>query len=56
MVQLLTWEWLARDIMFQLSNDRSIGLPWRRSSRQTTGMEGSFLPVDKTVFTLMAEN
>ena len=47
MVQLLTWEWLARDIMFQLADGRSIGLPWRRSeratvywmSRQTTGME-----------------
>ena len=33
MVQLLTWEWLARDILFQLANDRSIGLPWRRSGR-----------------------
>ena len=31
MVQLLTWEWLARDILFQLANDRCIGLPWRRS-------------------------
>ena len=33
MVQLLTWEWLARDILFQLANDRCIGLPWRRSGR-----------------------
>ena len=33
MVQLLTWEWLARDIMFQLANGRFTGPPWRRSGR-----------------------
>ena len=37
MVQLLTWEWLARDIMFQLANGRFIGLPWRRSGRGCPG-------------------
>ena len=31
MARLLTWNWLAKDIMFQLANGRFIGLPRRRS-------------------------